>query len=62
VEFMELPDTDSPEVMTQAVSLCLTQVIWEQFSRHLDPETMDDQLLSVYTKVYGTISKAHGSA
>lgn len=62
MEFVELPDTDSPDVMTQAVSVYLTQVIWEQFSRHMDPDTMDDQLLSVYSKVYETVSKTHGSA
>jgi len=60
VEPIELPNSDSPEVMTQAVSIWLTHVIWEQFSRVTHPEEIEEQLLGVYSRVYKSVSDAHG--
>ncbi|MFN2115320.1 MAG: hypothetical protein ACK2T6_06370 [Anaerolineae bacterium] len=60
MEPIELPNSDSPEVMTQAVSIWLTHVIWEQFSRVTHPEEIEEQLLGVYSRVYKSVSDAHG--
>jgi hypothetical protein len=46
--------------MTQAVSIWLTHVIWEQFSRVTHPEEIEEQLLGVYSRVYKSVSDAHG--
>lgn len=60
MEVVELPNTDSPEVMSQAVSIWLTHVIWEQYSRVVHPEELEEQMLNVYSRVYKSVSEAHG--
>jgi hypothetical protein len=61
VDTVELPNTDSPEVMNKAVSIWLAHVIWEQFSRVSHPEEIEEQLLGVYERVYKSVSSAGSS-
>ena len=59
MEPMELPDTDSPEVMQQAISAWLTHIIWQHMSRY-HTDDMEEQLIELYSRVYKSISTAHG--
>ena len=56
---LRLPNTDSPEVMQQAVTLHLTAVLWEQDSRDVHPDKWEEALLALYSRVYGAVKKAH---
>ena len=58
---LNLPDTDSPEVMQQAVSLLITHVVWEQVSRSVDPDSTETEILAIYKRVYDSINSAHKS-
>jgi hypothetical protein len=60
VDDINLPNTDSPQVMQQAVSLLLTSVLWEQNSRDVHPDKWEEALLELYARVYGSVNKAHG--
>ena len=62
MELVELPNTDSPNVMNQAVTIWLTHVIWEQFSRVSHPEEIEEQLLGVYERVYKSVSSADSNS
>jgi len=59
VEQIELPDTNSPEVMEQAISLFLTNILWEQSSRMISPDDMEVNLLAVYGRVFKAVHAAH---
>jgi hypothetical protein len=59
---MELPDTNSPEVMRQVVTLWLTNVIWEQYSRVVHADEIEEQLLEVYRRVHRVVEEAAGGA
>jgi len=58
VEPIELPNTDSPEVMTQAVSTWLTHIIWQHMSRY-HTDDMEEQLLELYGRVYTSVAASH---
>jgi hypothetical protein len=58
VEPIPLPDTDSPEVMTQAVSIWLTHIVWQHLSRY-HTDDLEEELLKVYTRVYKSVAEAH---
>jgi hypothetical protein len=59
VEPLDLPNTDSPEVMQQAVSVWLTHMIWQQLSRY-HTDDYEEKLLALYDRVYKSVSGAHG--
>ena len=58
MEPIALPNTDSPDVMEQAVSIWLTHVIWNHMSRY-HTDDMEEQLLSLYGRVFGHVHAAH---
>jgi hypothetical protein len=60
VDNVELPDTDSPAVMNQAVALWLTNVIWDQYSRVIHADEIEEKLLEVYGRVYKAVEQTHG--
>jgi hypothetical protein len=60
VEQVQLPDTDSPEVMQQAIAMHLTKIVWEHYSRTIHADEMETQLIQLYERVYGSVAKAHG--
>ena len=51
MDTIELPDTDSPEVMQQVISLWLTKVIWDEYSRGIQTDDTEKELLGLYTRV-----------
>ncbi len=59
MDINSLPDTDSPEVMEQAVSLWLTSVIWGQKWREVHPDAVERTLLELYDNVFRTVHKTH---
>ena len=59
-ENIELPNTDSPEVMQQAVSVYLMNLIWEELSRTVDPEKVDERVVDTYERVYSEVRRIHG--
>jgi hypothetical protein len=59
VDDLNLPNTESPEVMTQAVSLAIAAELWEQASRDVHPNDWEEALLGLYTRVYRAVYKAH---
>lgn len=54
-----LPNTDSPEVMQQAITMWLTNLIWEQTSRLVPDEKVEEEVTSIYHRVYKLVSQAH---
>ena len=59
MERINLPDTDSFEVMQQAVSLWLTSMVLDQDPRFRHAaEDFEEQMLAVYKRVYETLGKA----
>ena len=58
---LNLPNTDSPEVMQQAVSLHITHIVWEQVSRAIDPDSTESAILEIYKRVYSSIYSSHKS-
>jgi hypothetical protein len=58
VEPIALPNTDSPEVMTQAVAVWLTHIVWQHMSRY-HTDDMEEQLLALYGRVYHSVAESH---
>ena len=58
MEPIPLPNTDSPEVMEQAVTVWLTHAIWHHMSRY-HTDDMEEQLLALYARVFEHVHKAH---
>jgi hypothetical protein len=56
---LDLPSTDSPEVMEQAVSIWLTHIIWDQHSRGVHPDQIEENLVDLYSRVYRKVREAH---
>ena len=59
MEDLRLPDTDSAEVMQQAVSLQLALIIWDQYSRGVHPDQFEESILELYQRVFKAVSSAH---
>lgn len=57
---MQIPNTDSPEVMEQVVTLWITDQVWDQVSRLLRDEELEENLLQLYDRVYRSVKKSHG--
>lgn len=58
MEPLGLPNTDSPEVMEQVVSVWLTHIIWQHLSRY-HTDDMEEQLLLLYSRVFKAVRQAH---
>lgn len=54
-----LPDTDSPEVMEQAISIWMTTLVWRQISRVVHDEEAESRLLSIYDHIFRGVKKTH---
>lgn len=59
---MEIPDTNSPEVMEQVVSLWITDQIWDQVSRLLHDDELEEKLTTLYSRVYNSVKRTHAGA
>ncbi len=58
-EKLELPNTDNPDVMAQAVSIFLLDKVWDEFSRIIDPEQIEDKAMELYGRIYGRVTSIH---
>ena len=56
----ELPNTDSAEVMTQAVAVYIMSIAWPEVSRALNPDEADQNALELYDRIYRGVAKTHG--
>ena len=56
---IQLPNTDSPEVMQQAIAMHLTQAVWEHRSRTVHADDMEEQLIQLYKRVFAGVAAAH---
>lgn len=54
-----LPNTDSPEVMQQAISTWMTTLIWKQVARGVHDDEAEELLLGIYTRIYRAVKTAH---
>ena len=59
VEELDLPNTNSPEVMEQAISAWLTNIVWDQHSRAVHPDELEKDLLAIYDRVYKAVKATH---
>ena len=59
MEPIQLPNTDSPEVMEQAVSIWLTHLVWQHLQRY-HTDDLEEQLLALYGRVYKAVHETHG--
>jgi hypothetical protein len=59
VDDVTLPDTDSPEVMEQAICLILTDLIWEQASRSVHADDTEGAVIGLYQRVHQAVHAAH---
>ena len=55
----ELPNTDNPEVMTQAVAVFIMTIAWPEISRAMNPDEADVNTLALYDRIYRSVSKTH---
>ena len=60
-QLVDLPDTDNADVMQQAVSVFLMHLVWEEFSRIIDPEQIEEQALELYGRIYSKVDQIHGN-
>jgi hypothetical protein len=58
---VDLPDTDNADVMQQAVSIFLMHMVWEEYSRIIDPEKIEEKALELYGRIYAKVDQIHGS-
>jgi len=58
MEDVNLPNTDSPEVMAQAISLQLTYLIWEQASRAFAADETEEAILALYQRVRQVVERS----
>lgn len=54
-----LPDTDSPEVMEQAVSAWMTSLIWQQIVRVVHDDEAEEKVLGIYDRIYKSVRQTH---
>lgn len=57
---INLPDTDSPEVMKQAVSVYLMNLIWEELARSVNPDDYERHAIGLFDRVYSAVDKTIG--
>lgn len=56
---LTLPNTDSPEVMQQAITTIMTTMIWKQVARGVHDDDAEEMLLGIYSRIYHAVKKAH---
>jgi len=59
MESYELPNTDSADVMQQAVALNLLHLVWPEITRTMNPDEADDHAIAVYQKIYRALDATH---
>ncbi len=59
MDSFSLPNTDSPEVMEQAISIWMTTLIWRQIARVVLDEEAEQRLLGIYDGIYRAVRKTH---
>ena len=52
-----LPDTDSPEVMKQAISVHLMNLIWDELARSVNPDDYEMHAIGLFDRVYKAVDK-----
>lgn len=60
MENFQLPDTDSPEVMQQAVAAWITGQVWQALQRAVRDDEAEQVIADVYDRVYKSVKKTHG--
>ncbi len=60
MENFQLPDTDSPEVMQQAVAVWITGQVWQALQRAVRDDEAEQVIADVYDRVYKSVKKTHG--
>jgi hypothetical protein len=58
---MELPNTDSPEVMELAVAVFITEQLWTSVGRMTASDETEQVYLALYDRVYKALKKTHGA-
>jgi len=54
---IRLPDTDSPEVMKQAISVHLMNLIWDELARTVNPDEFEEHAINLFDRVYRAVDK-----
>ncbi|HQZ71178.1 MAG: hypothetical protein ACH37Z_14370 [Anaerolineae bacterium] len=62
MEEFQLPNTDSPEVMQQAVAVWIAGQVWQALARTVRDDEAEQTLTEIYDRVYRNIKKTHGAA
>ena len=62
MEEFQLPSTDSPEVMQQAVAVWITGQVWQALARAVRDDETEQTITDVYDRVYRSVVKTHGKA
>jgi hypothetical protein len=62
VEEFQLPNTDSPEVMAQAVSVWITGQVWHSIARAVRDEEAEKTISDIYDRVFRSVKKTHSTA
>ena len=55
MENFQLPDTDSPEVMQQAVAVWITGQVWQALQRAVRDDEAEQVIADVYDRVYKSV-------
>ena len=56
---VDLPDTDSKDVMEMAVALWIAERVWDQVSRAVHSDDAEEMLVSTYDRVFKAIRGSH---
>lgn len=54
---IKLPNTDSPEVMKQAISVHLMNLIWDELARTVDPDDYEAHAIGLFDRVFKAVDK-----
>ena len=57
----EFKQTDSRDVMEMAVTLYMTDQIWEQVARAIHSDDAERVITEIYDRVYKSVRTTHGS-
>lgn len=60
MENFQLPNTDSPEVMQQAVAVWITGQVWQALQRAVRDEEAEQVIADIYDRVYKRVKTANG--
>jgi hypothetical protein len=57
---LDLPDTDSSDVMEMAIALWLSERVWDQVARAVHGDDAEEMLVAIYDRVFKAVRKTHG--